>query len=131
MLNRLLSVLAFCGLLSLATGCYSTQEGRVKAGIPFVKDTISSRYEVPYERVHAAAKTVIARNGTLTNDDVVTKVLRGVIDGRNVWVRLDDTAEPKITKVIIQVRSGGGSADVDWASEVDKQIYGVLLQGSP
>ena len=74
---------------------------------------------------------VILRNGTLTNDDVVTKVLRGVIDGRNVWVRLDDTSEPRITKIVIQARSGGGAADVDLASEVDKQVYGVLLQGAP
>jgi hypothetical protein len=99
--------------------------------MPFTKDTITSRYELPFERVHAAAKEVLKRNGHLTNDDTVTKVLRGLMDGRNVWIKLDDTSEPKITKISVQVRSGGGAADVDLASEIDKQIFGVLLQGTP
>ena len=126
MKNRFLGLLVLFPLVAALTGCYSTQEGNLKAGVPFQKDTIVSRYERPYAQVYAAAKEVIRRMGTLTNDDVETKLLKGRIDGRPVWIKLDDS-EPQITKISIQARGTGGGADIDLASEIDKQIYGVLI----
>ena len=73
----------------------------------------------------AAAITVLKRNGTLVGDDLVRKVLEARIDTAKVFVALDDS-EPKITKVTVQVRQSG-IADIDLASEIDKQIYGQLL----
>jgi hypothetical protein len=128
MMNRLIACSVLALSLAVVTGCYSTQEGRLKPGMPFTKDSITSRYEAPLTRIHEAAVAVIKKNGTLTNDDKVTNVLRGIVDAKTVWIKLDDT-EPKITKIIIQVRSGGGAADVETASEIDKQIYGYLLTG--
>src|SRR2546426_1009611 len=69
---------------------------------------------------------VLKRMGSLTNDDVVTKTLRGAIDAQPVWIQLDDS-EPRITKVSVQARTRGGAPNVDLASEVDKQIYGYLI----
>jgi len=108
------------------TGCYTSQEGKLKVGVPFAKDQLVSRYEQPYARVHTAAKEVLKTMGTLTNDDVEQKLLKGRVDTRIVWIKLDDT-ETKIIKVIIQARSSGGAADVDLASEIDKRIYGLLI----
>ena len=94
--------------------------------MPFGKDTIVSRYERSYQQVYTAAKEVLKRMGSLTNDDVVTKTLRGAVDAQPVWIQLDDS-EPRITKVSVQARTRGGAANVDLASEVDKQIYGYLI----
>jgi len=108
------------------TGCYTSQEGKLKVGVPFAKDKLVSRYEEPYARVHAAAKDVLKQMGTLTNDDAELKLLKARVNASFVWIKLDDT-EAKITKIIIQARTGGGAADVDLASEVDKRIYGMLI----
>ena len=108
------------------TGCYTSQEGKLKVGVPFAKDKLVSRYEQPYARVHAAAKEVLKTMGTLTNDDAEQKLLKGRVDTSTVWISLDDT-EAKLTRVTIQARTGGGAANVDLASEVDKRIYGLLI----
>ena len=94
--------------------------------MPFGKDTIVSRYERSYQQVNTAAKEVLKRMGSLTNDDVITKTLRGAVDAQPVWIQLDDS-EPRLTKVPIQARTRGGAPNVDLASEVDKQIYGYLI----
>jgi hypothetical protein len=107
------------------TACYTTPEGRLRAGVPG-KDTIVSRYEAPYQIVYEAAKAVLIENGTLLNDDRVTQVLRGRIDTNTIWIALDDT-EPRLTTVTVQARGSGGGANVEMASEVDKLIFGKLI----
>src|SRR6266404_546412 len=111
-------------LLWFGAGCVSTPKDDLIFGLPG-KDKIVSRYEKPYDQVKAAAICVLKRNGTLVGDDLVRKVLEARIDNTKVFVALDDS-EPKITKVTVQVRRSG-IADVDLASEIDKQIYGQLL----
>jgi hypothetical protein len=126
MKNRFPGLVLLAFLMLAFAGCYSTQENNLKLGVPFQKDTIVSRYEHPYAQVYSASKEVIRRLGTLTNDDIEQKLLKGRVDGRPVWIKLDDS-EPQITKVQIQARGTGGGADIDLASEIDKQIYGVLI----
>ena len=111
-------------LLVLGAGCVSTPKDDLIFGLPG-KDKIVSRYEKTYDQVKTASITVLKRNGTLVGDDLVRKVLEARIDTAKVFVALDDS-EPKITKVTVQVRRGG-IADIDLASEIDKQIYGQLL----
>ena len=109
------------------SGCYKTQEGSYRAGVPFSKDTIESRYERPVAQVFAAAKATLAYNGALTaevaatRDDESVQTLTGRVNGRSVWVRVDEV-EPRITRVLVQARKTGGMGDVDLASEIDKQI---------
>jgi len=117
-------LLALSCLLVLGAGCVSTPKDDLIFGLPG-RDKIVSRYEKPYDQVKAAAITVLKRNGTLVGDDLVKKVLEARIDTAKVYVALDDS-EPKITKVTVQVRRGG-VADIDLASEIDKQIYGQML----
>lgn len=118
-------LLLACGCLAGLTSCYTTPEGRLKAGVPG-KDRIVSRYEAPYDVVYDAAKAVLVENGTLTNDDRVTRVLRGRIDTNTIWISLDD-AEPRLTTVIVQARGSGGGANIELASEIDKWIFGKLI----
>ncbi|GIX50517.1 MAG: hypothetical protein KatS3mg132_711 [Limisphaera sp.] len=45
----------WAGLLGLALvvcGCVGTLDGRHRAGVPFVKDSVEGRYERPVERVY-------------------------------------------------------------------------------
>ena len=108
-------------LAIVLSGCYSTADGRMKAGVPFAKDTIESRYERPVDQILTAARQVLTHNGTLTGDNAVTKTLEAKIDTRTVWVKVDEV-EPKISRVQVQVRRKAGGGDVDLASEIDKQI---------
>ena len=126
-MNLRLLLCGFLGLILLAApGCYSTQSGGVRVGVPFAKDKIVSRYEVPWQKVRDAAREVLKRDGQLTNDDSVTFVLQGIVNNRKIWIEIDNT-DPRITQLTIQARTKAGAADVDQASELDKQIYGVLI----
>lgn len=107
--------------MALLAGCVSTIDGRHQAAVPFVKDTITSRYERPVEPIFAAAKKVLADMGTLYGENTITKTLEAKIDTRTVWVRIEE-ADPKVSKVTVQVRTSGGGSDIDLASEVDKRI---------
>ncbi|MEI6341879.1 MAG: DUF3568 family protein [Verrucomicrobiota bacterium] len=109
------------------SGCYKTQEGGYRAGVPFSKDTIESRYERPVAQVFQAAKATLAYNGALIGEVAATKAegsaqtLTGRVNGRSLWISVDEV-EPRITRVLVQARRTGGLGDVDLAAEIDKQI---------
>jgi hypothetical protein len=104
----------------LISGCVSTLDGHHQAGNPWAKDSITSRYERPVDQIFAAAKAVLAFNGTLTGENTLSNVVEAKIDKRTVWVRVTQI-DPKLSQVEVQARHGGGT-DVDLASEIDKQI---------
>ena len=121
---RFFALLGVSCVLLMGAGCVSTPQDNLIIGLPG-KDKIVSRYEKSYDQVKSATIAVLKRNGTLVGDDLVRRVLEARIDTAKVYVALDDS-EPKITKVTVQVRRGA-VADIDLASEIDKQIYGQLL----
>jgi len=108
-------------LLALTVGCYSTVEGKKRMGKPFSKDRLESRYERPTDQVFAAAKEVLAFNGTLTGENTISKTLEAKVDNNVVWVKVDEV-EPNISRVFVQARKSSGGGNVDLASEIDKQI---------
>jgi hypothetical protein len=118
---KLLTTISLGAALLAATGCYSTQEGRTKAGIPWANDTIESRYERSVEQVFAAAKEALAFNGTLTGENTIAKTLVASIDNRTVWVKVDEI-DHGVSRIFVQTRKSGGRADIHLASELDKQI---------
>ena len=70
---------------------------------------------------------MLSRNGTVTNDDVVTNTLTARIDKRTVYVTVKEV-EPLVTEVTVQVRTSRGTGDLTVASEIDKQIaLGLVL----
>ena len=112
----------FATMAGLAvTGCYKTQVGQYKAGVPFSTDTIESRYERPLSEVFAAAKATIGYNGTPVAEDTINHLLTAKIDNRTVWIRADQV-EANVTRIFVQARKSGGSGDIHLASEIDKQI---------
>ena len=115
------ALLAGLCLLALTVGCYHTVEGKGRVGKPFSKDRLESRYERPSDQVYAAAKEVLAFNGTLTGENTISKTVEAKVDNNHVWVKIEEM-EPNITRVLVQARKGSGGGNVDLASEIDKQI---------
>ena len=120
MKKNILACWALVGLLlTTLTGCVGTEDGHSKPGVPFTKDTITSRYEKPAPNLVAVARVVLNRNGKLLHDDAVNNALEARINQRDVWVKITDL-DGKVTQVDVQAR--GASGDVDLAAEISKQI---------
>jgi hypothetical protein len=108
-------------LAGLAVGCVSTLDGHTKAAVPFQKDKIEGRYERPVEQIYVAAKKVLAFNGVLTGENTIQNILQAKVNTRTVWVKVDQV-DPRVSRVIVQVRTKGGAGDIDMAAELEKQI---------
>ncbi len=113
----------------LISGCVSTVDGRREAGVPFLRDRVEGRYERPPMDVWAAAKDVLAFNGTLYGEDTLRSTLEASVDSKTVWVKVE-AVDPKITKVTVQVRAKGGGTDLALAGEIDKEIAVRLATGN-
>lgn len=121
-MRKTISAVLLVACLGLAsTGCYSTVEGRTRAGVPWAKDSIEGRYERPLDQVYAAARKVLEFNGTLRGDNSVTKTLEARVNTRLVWVKVDE-AGPNLTRVVVQARTTSGGTDIDLAAEIEKQV---------
>jgi|SRR6185437_11892794 len=130
-------VASLVGAALLTAGCVDTVTGQRTAGVPFIKDKIESRYELPVEPVFQAAKQVIRENGVLINEGTLygqtnavgnlVKTIKGKVDERTVWVRVEQL-DPKITGVAVQTRTAGGVSDIDLAAQIDKDIALKLVK---
>lgn len=114
------SVLLVCAGLTVA-GCYQTQEGRYRAGIPLAKDTLESRYERPADQIFQAAKATLAFNGPILAENATERTVSAQINNRTVYVRVDEV-EPRVGRILVQSRKKGGGADIDLAAEIQTQI---------
>ena len=112
---------------SLLSGCVETLDGRHRAGMPWVNDRITSRYDRTPAQCWEAAKDVLKFQGTITSEDALRSVLQAVVDERNVWV-LINSYDGKTTQVITQCRGGGGT-DLQMAAYLDKEIAIRLATG--
>lgn len=122
---------SFFGLLGAATlaivgsGCISTVDGQKSVGVPFRKDRIVSRYQLPLDQVFTAAKEVLAAEkgglGVLQSENRVNNSLVAKVNTRKVYLRVAEV-EANVNEIIIQVRTDAGWSDIDWAAEIDKQI---------
>ncbi len=120
-MKKLVSVLLIAATTAAATGCYKTQEGRRRAGLPGVKDTIESRYERPVDQVYESARATLAFNGAITKQNDPARILEAKVNNRTVWVRVDEV-EPRVSRVFVQARRNGSRGDINLAAELDKQI---------
>ncbi|MCW5559115.1 MAG: hypothetical protein KIT22_14960 [Verrucomicrobiae bacterium] len=114
-------------VVGVSSGCYSTETGRTKFGVPFAKDSIVSRYNRPVTSVFGAAKEVLAFNGTLTSENLIDNTVTAKADSKTIYVKVTEP-EAGIAQITTQVRGSAGGADLDLASEIDKQIALKLAQ---
>jgi len=112
-------------LVLSGTGCITTVDGHKSAGVPFRKDKITSRYQIPVDQVFTAAKEVLAGEkgglGVLESENRVNNSLVAKVNTRKVFIRVTEV-EPNIAEIVVQVRTDSGWDDLDWAAEIDKQI---------
>ena len=120
-MKKFVSVLLIAATTATFTGCYKTQEGRRRAGLPGVKDTIESRYERPVDQVYESARATLAFNGAITKQNDPARILEAKVNNRTVWVRVDEV-EPRVSRVFVQARRAGSRGDIHLAAEIDKQI---------
>lgn len=118
------------GLLVLVAGCQSSPDGRMRGGVPFMKDTIEGRYNRTPAQAFASARQVLELNGTLTGENTISNALEAKVDNRRVIVKVDEV-EPGVTRVLVEARKKGGLPDVDLAAEIDKQIALRLNGAAP
>jgi hypothetical protein len=97
-------------------------------GMP-VKDRVEARYERPPMEIWAAAKDVLAYNGTLYSEDTLKSTLEASVNSRKVWVYVVPL-DTQVTQLVIQARTKAGGADVELAGELDKQIAIRLATGN-
>jgi hypothetical protein len=125
MKKSLLGLLSAVVLAAVGTGCITTVDGRKAAGVPFRKDRITSRYQLPVEQVFIVAKEVLAAEkgglGALEAENRVNNSLVAKVNTRKVYVKVSEV-EPNIAEIVVQVRTDAGWSDIDWAAEIDKQI---------
>jgi hypothetical protein len=121
MRNRL--ALIVCALTAAATfvGCQNTPTGQRRAGIPFVRDTIPSRYQRPVPQIFEASRKVLELNGTVTGENRINNSLEARVDNRRVIVLVREV-EPGVSEVLVEARTKMGGPDVVLAAELDKQI---------
>lgn len=120
---------AALGSATLLTGCVATVDGHTKAAVPFRKDKIVSRYELPLARVIDATRQAIKDSGgVIQEENIVGHTFKAKSNERWVWIKIEEI-NPTLTQVITQVRTRWGGVDVDLAAELDKQIALNLQTG--
>lgn len=125
MKKMIFSLLGAAVLAGTGTGCITTVDGNKSAGVPFRKDRIVSRYQLPAVQIFDAAKEVLAGEkgglGVLQSENRINNSLVAKVNTRMVYVKVSEV-EPNITEVVVQVRTDAGWSDIDLAAEIDKQI---------
>lgn len=123
---KLLFAMLLCSVLTLATGCVDTVDGRSTPGVLVTKDKIIKRFDRNVPQVLTATRAVLTRNGKLMVDNIAANTLEARINEREVWVRVS-AVEPKLTEVTVQARSGM-AADIEMAADISTQIAVQLTQ---
>ncbi len=120
---NIVALFLITALAGLVSGCVETVDGHSQAGVPFVKDSVEGRYERSVKQVEEAARAVIKFNGTLIADNSINNSINGIVNRKEVFVRVDqiDPVKP-VSRIIVEVRSKSGGADVDLAHDLEKQV---------
>ncbi len=111
------------------TGCVETIDGRHRAGNPIGRDRVEGRYDRSPAELWAATKDVLKHQGTLVGEDTLKNVIEANVDQRLVWVKVEEF-DTKTTRIYVQARRKGGSADMEMAAFIDKQIAVRLATGN-
>jgi hypothetical protein len=123
----LLAVLA----LSLV-GCVAKVTDTNPGLKPAYQDRVTNQYQKSVDQVFEATKQAVNSYGNVTRADTVlaatnqVRTVEGVINGRAIYIRLEEV-KPKTTTAVVQVRTRAGGTDLRVAADVVRQI-GVFLE---
>ena len=125
------------GMAIITGGCVKTVSDTHQASVwPVGKDQVEGRYERGIDQVYRAAFTVISNNGVVVTEYIPhdtsngARSLQGKVSQCNVWVRVSSEDDPKITSIVVQVRTKWGNSNVELAHELEKEIALQLQSGS-
>ena len=131
---RISILLGLVAAFVISTGCVQTQSGRKTAAVPFVKDSVTGRYERSVSQVYEAAKEVLRLNGQLVNevtrhndDSVAVLALEGYVQDRKVFIGVKEE-DPTVTSITVQVRTPRGGTNNNLAHELEKQVALKLVR---
>lgn len=127
-LKHLLLVAVAVSLIGCVSKVTETQPGSK----PAYQDRIENRYAKSVEQVYDAAQKAVESFGNVTRAGNVlaatnqVRTVEGQINGRSIFIRLEEVA-PKTTTAVVQVRTKAGGTDLRVAKDVVRQI-GVYLE---
>ena len=125
---------ALVGVVLITAGCVQTVSDTHTAAISFAQDRVEGRYPRSIDQVYQAAFTVINKNGTVITEFIphdttnTVRSLQGKVNQCNVWVRVSEETDPKISSVVVEARTKWGDSNVDLAHELEKDIALQLAQ---
>ncbi|MGH7976021.1 MAG: DUF3568 family protein [Limisphaerales bacterium] len=122
-------LMALLGAALVTAGCVSTVTDTQTVGVPLVRDSVQARYQRSLDDVYRAAVTVVNNNGVVTTEFIphdstnAVRSLEGKLNQGKVWVRVEavDPQTP-VTAVTVQARTRHGTADLDAAVFIDREI---------
>ena len=121
------AILAVCTLW--LTGCVSTLDGRHRAGVRFVNDTLVDLYERSPKECWTATKDVLSHNGQIVSEDFQRNTIQASVADKTVWVKIEPV-DQRVTRVSVQVRGKAGGGDMEMAAQTKTQIAVRLATGN-
>lgn len=121
----LLTLLA--GLALGLSGCVNTVTQQRTGGVPAFRDRVEGRYQRPLNQVFDAAKRAlnsygnVSAEGTLHTSTNQVRILEGFVNQNSIYVRVE-ALEPRLSLVVVQVRSKWGGTDLQTAHELEKRV---------
>ena len=112
----------------VTAGCITTVSGTKTAAVPFVTDSVEGRYERSVDEVYRAAVQVMNSNGVMLTEYIphdsanAARALKGRVNQNTVWIRVEQTADSKITEVTVEARTKWGGRDLNMVHELEKEI---------
>jgi hypothetical protein len=108
-------------------GCVNTVTEQKTGGMPAFRDRVEGRYERPLNTVFEAAKRAlnsygnVAAEGQLHTSSNQVRTIEGFVNRNAIYMRIE-AIDPKVTAVIVQVRTKWGSTDLQVAHELEKRV---------
>lgn len=121
----ILAVLA--GAVLITTGCVSTVNDSHSGAIWCGRDQFEARYPRTVDQVYTAALKVVSNDGALVSEFTphdstnVVRSLEARVNNHKVWIRVE-AAAPQVADLIVQARTGHGTADVELAHQLSTEI---------
>ena len=129
-MKNLTTLLALTVVLALV-GCVAKVTETTPGTKPAYQDRVTNQYQKSVDQVFEATKQAVTSFGNVTRADTVlaatnqVRTVEGIINGRSIYIRLEEV-KPKTTTAVVQVRTKAGGTDLRVAADVVRQIVVYL-----
>ncbi len=122
-----LTTLLALAVAATLVGCVGKVTETTPGTKPAYQDRVTNQYQRSVDQVFEATKQAVTSFGNVTRADTVlaatnqVRTVEGVINGRSIYIRLEEV-KPKTTTAVVQVRTKAGGTDLRVAADVVRQI---------